>query len=45
MFLYFDRDRNGVIDVTEFMVGIRGELNGKRKKLVRMAFDILDVDK
>jgi len=32
------------VDVTEFLVGIRGELNERRKNLVRMAFDILDSD-
>jgi len=39
-----DRDRNGFVDVTEFLVGIRGDLNERRRKLVRMAFDILDTD-
>eukprot|EP00606_Chrysophyceae_sp_TOSAG23-5_P000814 GSChrysophyteH2.ASY1.ANO1.1620.1 assembled CDS len=31
-------------DLDAFLVGIRGELNERRKKLIRMAFDILDVD-
>ena len=44
VFMYFDRDGNGFIDITEFLVGIRGELNARRKKLIRMAFDILDAD-
>jgi hypothetical protein len=26
-------------------VGLRGDLNARRKKFVRMAFDILDTDK
>mmetsp|Transcript_9325 Transcript_9325/g.14050 ORF Transcript_9325/g.14050 Transcript_9325/m.14050 type:complete len:1135 (+) Transcript_9325:93-3497(+) len=44
IFLVFDRDHNGFIDVDEFLIGIRGDLNDRRKKLVRMAFDILDTD-
>jgi Ca2+-binding EF-hand superfamily protein len=44
LFLLFDRDRNGFIDVSEFLIGIRGDLNDRRKQLVRMAFDILDSD-
>lgn len=45
VFLYFDRDRNGFIDITEFLVGIRGELNQRRKDLIRMAFNVLDVQR
>jgi Ca2+-binding EF-hand superfamily protein len=45
VFLYFDRDGNGFIDCTEFLVGLRGDLAPSRKKFVRMAFDILDTDK
>lgn len=44
VFLYFDRDGNGFIDATEFLVGLRGDLPPRRKKFVRMAFDILDSD-
>lgn len=44
LFLLFDRDRNGFIDVNEFLIGIRGDLNDRRKRMVKMAFDILDVD-
>jgi hypothetical protein len=40
-----DRDRNGVLDVNEFLIGIRGELNERRRKMVRMAFNILDKDR
>ena len=32
------------MSVDEFLVGIRGDLNERRKKLVRMAFNILDTD-
>ena len=43
--MYFDRDGNGFIDCTEFLVGLRGDLPPSRKKFIRMAFDILDTDK
>ncbi|KAJ1433327.1 hypothetical protein B484DRAFT_360090, partial [Ochromonadaceae sp. CCMP2298] len=45
VFLYFDRDGNGFIDCTEFLVGLRGEMSLRRKKLIRMAFDLLDTDR
>jgi calcyphosin len=45
VFQYFDRDRNGFIDITEFLVGLRGEMNPRRKSFIRMAFDILDTDR
>jgi Ca2+-binding EF-hand superfamily protein len=45
MLLDADRDRNGVLDVNEFLIGIRGELNERRRKMVRMAFNILDKDR
>ena len=44
IFALFDRDRDGTIDVTEFLVAIKGPLNDRRKRLVKMAFDILDTD-
>ncbi len=44
VFLYFDRDQNGFIDVNEFLVGIRGDLNDRRKRIVRFAFNLLDKD-
>ena len=44
VFYYFDRDHNGTIDINEFLVGIRGDMNSRRKKMVRMAFNILDKD-
>eukprot|EP01038_Epipyxis_sp_PR26KG_P009178 gene9178-12377_t len=44
IFSYFDRDRNGFIDIDEFLIGIRGDLNERRKKMVQMAFNILDRD-
>lgn len=45
VFLYFDRDGNGFIDSTEFLVGLRGDLPPRRKKFIRLAFDILDSDR
>ena len=45
VFMYFDRDGNGFVDITEFLVGIRGEINERRKKIIKLAFDILDLDK
>ena len=40
-----DRDRNGFIDVTEFLVAIKGDMNSKRRALVCRAFELLDTDK
>ena len=40
-----DRDDSGSITYDEFLVGIRGVLNPRRKALVAMAFDVLDKDK
>jgi len=45
LFFYFDRDRNGFIDINEFLVGMRGDLNDNRRKFVKLAFDTLDTDK
>ena len=42
--MVFDRDRNGFIDVDEFFIGIKGDLNERRKNLIKMAFDTLDTD-
>jgi Ca2+-binding EF-hand superfamily protein len=39
-----DRDRSGAIDIDEFLIGIKGDLNDRRKKFVSMAFNILDID-
>eukprot|EP00760_Papus_ankaliazontas_P002599 PhM_4_TR11173/c0_g1_i1/m.54003 len=38
LFKYFDRDKSGSIDVTEFIVGIRGQMSPQRRELVRQAF-------
>ena len=44
IFICFDTDHNGFIDVTEFLVGIRGPLNQKRRNLIKQVFNILDID-
>ena len=40
----FDSDRSGAIDFDEFIFGIRGQLNDRRRQLVLLAFEILDSD-
>ena len=42
---HFDRDNNGSVDFNEFLRSIRGELNAARKKIIRSAYDKLDVNK
>src|SRR3546814_5438206 len=44
-FSYFDRNRDGHIDLNEFMRGVRGEMNPRRRQLVLQAFDILDTNR
>lgn len=39
-----DKDDSGSITYDEFLVGIRGVLNKRRKQLVHMAFDLMDKD-
>lgn len=43
--VFTDRDHNGEIDFTEFLVGLRGGLNDRRKLFVSRAFNMLDTDK
>ena len=45
VFLYFDRDHSGTISIDEFLIGLKGDMNLRRKQIVRMAFDILDTDR
>lgn len=44
IFRYFDRDHSGTISIDEFLIGLKGDMNLRRKQIVRMAFDILDTD-
>ena len=44
LFKTFDLDGSGAIDFDEFIQGVRGRLNDRRKRLVNMAFDIMDKD-
>ena len=44
IFQYFDRNEDGVINFDEFMRGIRGDLNAKRRALVLQAYKKLDRD-
>lgn len=40
----FDTDRNGFISFDEFLVGLRGDMNKRRQKLVNLAYEVLDVN-
>lgn len=40
VFSYFDTDGSGSIVFDEFLVGIRGNLNDRRRQLVLMAFEV-----
>jgi calcyphosin len=42
---HFDRDGNGQVDFTEFIRSIRGDLNAVRARVVRAAYDKLDVNR
>lgn len=45
VFDHFDKDKSGAISFDEFMQGVRGALNPRRRQLVLMAFEVLDADK
>ena len=40
LFDRFDKDKNGTISFDEFIQGLRGELNERRKQLVLLAFEV-----
>lgn len=40
----FDVNKDGVIDFDEFLRGMRGKLNRRRRELIMMAYDVLDKD-
>ena len=42
IFKYFDRNNDGRVDYDEFLRGIRGDLNERRRALVQQAFKKLD---
>lgn len=42
VFNYFDRDKSGQVTIGEFLRGIRGGMNDRRLKLVKMAYGCLD---
>jgi Ca2+-binding EF-hand superfamily protein len=45
LFKYFDQSDDGYISYDEFLVGLRGDLNPRRKALVNLAYGVLDTDK
>ena len=42
LFNYFDKDKSGFIDYSEFLNGINGELNEFRKNILKQVFEKLD---
>ena len=44
LFNLFDANDDGAISYEEFLVGLRGELNERRRAMVEMAFRRLDKD-
>ena len=44
LFNYFDKDKSGFIDYSEFLSGIVGELNDFRKNILKLVFQKLDKD-
>eukprot|EP01040_Poterioochromonas_malhamensis_P003432 gene3432-3658_t len=45
IFYYFDRDNNGLIDVNEFLIGLKGDMSSRRQQLIHQVFNILDTDR
>lgn len=41
LFRFFDRDCNGYISYDEFITGLRGQLNQRRRELVFMAYKVI----
>ena len=44
LFDYFDSDHSGTIDFEEFIQGLRDPMSERRLKLVKQAFNMIDVD-
>ena len=42
VFQFYDRDGNGELSFNEFLRGVRGDMNPRRKALVQQAFQKLD---
>jgi Ca2+-binding EF-hand superfamily protein len=42
VFDFFDKDKTGSISYEEFLQGLRGDLNERRKQLVYLAFEVLN---
>ena len=42
---FFDKNGDGCVDISEFLIGIRGELNDVRRKVTLQAFEKFDRDK
>lgn len=42
VFQFYDRDGSGELSFNEFLRGVRGEMNPRRKALVQQAFQKLD---
>ena len=45
LFDLFDENDDGTLDIDEFIINVRGELNAFRQSVVKKAFTKLDVDK
>ncbi|EQC28530.1 hypothetical protein SDRG_13856 [Saprolegnia diclina VS20] len=44
LFEFFDDDKSGNLSYDEFLVGLRGELNERRKQMVLLAFTVIDAN-
>jgi Ca2+-binding EF-hand superfamily protein len=45
LFDFFDTNKSTKIDYDQFLIGLRGQLNDRRKQLALLAFNVLDKDK
>jgi len=41
----FDENDDGELNIDEFLIAIRGQLNEFRKTLIKRCFDKIDIDK